>query len=61
MANSRFYGAIGCTNNAWGKRAINAIDSVLDDVIADPEYRGKPDILVKHLAREPLNRHDLFN
>lgn len=32
------YGAIGCTNNEWGKKAVNAINSVLNDVLHDPEY-----------------------
>ncbi|OFI36004.1 hypothetical protein [Alteromonas lipolytica] len=32
------YGAIGCTNNAWGQKAVKAINSVLDDVLSDPEY-----------------------
>lgn len=32
------YGAIGCTNNEWGKKAVNAINSVLSEVLQDPEY-----------------------
>jgi uncharacterized protein (TIGR02285 family) len=47
------YGAIGCTNNAWGKRAINAIDSVLDDVIADPEYRENQTFWLNTLPENP--------
>lgn len=32
-------GAIGCTNNPWGKQAIEYINSVLHDLKADPDYR----------------------
>lgn len=47
------YGAIGCTNNAWGKRAIRAIDSVLDEVIADPEYRENQTLWLNTLPDNP--------
>ena len=47
------YGAIGCTNNAWGKRAVKAIDSVLDEVIADPEYRENQTFWLNTLPENP--------
>lgn len=47
------YGAIGCTNNAWGKRAIKAIDSVLDEVVADPEYRENQTFWLNTLPENP--------
>ena len=46
-------GAIGCTNNAWGKRAVKAIDSVLDEVIADPEYRENQTFWLNTLPENP--------
>lgn len=47
------FGAIGCTNNAWGKRAVKAIDSVLDEVIADPEYRENQTFWLNTLPENP--------
>ena len=47
------YGAIGCSNNAWGKRAIKAIDSVLDEVIADLEYRENQTMWLNTLPDNP--------
>lgn len=32
------YGAIGCTNNAWGKNIINKINRILPQLLNDPVY-----------------------
>ncbi|NVK55910.1 MAG: hypothetical protein HWE26_09855 [Alteromonadaceae bacterium] len=47
------YGAIGCTNNDWGKRAVRAIDSVLDDIMNDPEYRENQEFWLNTLPENP--------
>ncbi|MDC8831566.1 hypothetical protein [Alteromonas gilva] len=47
------YGAIGCTNNDWGKRAVDAIDAVLDDVMDDPEYRANQQFWLNTLPENP--------
>lgn len=39
MENAFVDGAIGCTNNPWGKQAIKHINSVLQQLKTDPDYR----------------------
>lgn len=38
LGNNPVPGAIGCTNNAWGERAVSLINKALDDVLIDEDY-----------------------
>ncbi|WP_414830296.1 hypothetical protein [Alteromonas sp. H39] len=38
LGNNPVPGAIGCTKNAWGARAVSLINSALDDVLIDEDY-----------------------
>lgn len=40
LGEEKIPGAVGCTNNAWGKEAIDRINAALDDVVNSPVYRA---------------------
>lgn len=40
LGEEKIPGAVGCTNNAWGKEAIDRINAALDEVVNSPVYRA---------------------
>ncbi|RUO73514.1 hypothetical protein CWI78_00280 [Idiomarina ramblicola] len=36
-------GAVGCTNNEWGRNAVNQLDQVIEQLKADPDFQRSLD------------------
>lgn len=43
LGNNPVPGAIGCTNNTWGNKAISLINTALEQVLADKDYINQQD------------------